>query len=177
GDEKFVGASCEVIVAGGTFNSPQLLMLSGVGDPRHLAQNGIPVVKGLPGVGQNLQDRYEIGVVNRVGRPWRALRGATYTTGDRQYLSWRRWRTGAYTSNGLLFSTMFRSRTDQERPDLFCFLLLADFRGYYPGYSERIKKLNYLTWTVLKAYTHNTAGTLRLRSKDPLDRPEINFHY
>src|SRR5262249_17003218 len=42
---------------------------------------------------------------------------------------------------------------------------------------ERIKKLNYLTWTVLKAYTHNTAGTVRLRSNDPLDRPIVNFHY
>ena len=90
---------------------------------------------------------------------------------------WRRRRAGTYTSNGLLFSAIFPSRTDQERPDLFCFLLLADFRGYYPGYSQRIKNHNYLTWTVLKAYTHNTAGTVRLRSKDALDRPEINFHY
>jgi choline dehydrogenase len=55
--------------------------------------------------------------------------------------------------------------------------LLADFRGYYPGYSERVRKLDYLTWTVLKAYTQNTAGIVRLRSKDALDQPEINFHY
>jgi len=177
GDEKFVGASREVILAGGVFNTPQLLMLSGVGDPQHLAQHGISVVKDLPGVGQNLQDRYEIGVVNRVKKPWKALRRVTYTTADHQYLLWRRWGCGSYTSNGLLFSTMFPSRTDQERPDLFCFFLLADFRGYYPGYSERVKKLNYLTWAVLKAYTQNTAGTVRLRSKDALDRPDINFHY
>ena len=177
GEEKFVGASCEVILAGGAFNTPQLLMLSGVGEPRHLAQYGLAVVKDLPGVGQNLQDRYEIGVVNRVKRPWKALRGATYTATDRLYHQWRRWQAGAYTSNGLLFSTLFRSRTDQERPDLFCFFLLADFRGYYPGYSERIKKVDYLTWTVLKAYTHNTAGTVQLRSNDPLDRPLINFRY
>jgi choline dehydrogenase len=128
-------------------------------------------------VGQNLQDRYEIGVVSRVKPAWQAFRRATYTTADRQYRCWRRWGKGAYTSNGVLFSAMFPSRTNQQRPDLFCFLLLADFRGYYPRYSERIKKLDYLTWTVLKAYTHNTAGTVRLRSKDPLDRPDINFHY
>jgi choline dehydrogenase len=176
-EEKFIGASCEVILAGGAFNTPQLLMLSGVGDCQHLEKHGIEVVKHLPGVGRNLQDRYEIGVVNRVKRPWKALRGATYSAKDRLYRQWRRWRTGAYTSNGLLFSAMFRSRTDQERPDLFCFCLLADFRGYYPSYSERIKKLDYLTWTVLKAYTHNTAGTVRLRSDDPLDQPLINFHY
>ena len=176
GEEKFVGATREVILAGGTFNTPQLLMLSGVGDAQHLAEHGIAVVKDLPGVGRNLQDRYEIGVVNRVNPPWKVLRGATYSTADRQYAMWRRWRTGTYVSNGFLFSAMFPSRTDQERPDLFCFFLLADFRGYYPGYSERVKKLNYLTWAVLKAYTQNTAGTVRLRSKDALDRPDINFH-
>jgi choline dehydrogenase len=72
---------------------------------------------------------------------------------------------------------MFRSRTDRERPDLFCFFVLADFRGYYPGYSERIKKNDYLTWVILKAYTQNTAGTVGLRSNDALDRPDINFRY
>jgi choline dehydrogenase len=56
-------------------------------------------------------------------------------------------------------------------------LLLADFRGYYPGYSERVKKRNYLTWTVLKAYTHNTAGGVRLRTGDPQDCPDVNFRY
>jgi len=177
GEEKYVGASREVILAGGAFNTPQLLMLSGVGDPQHLAEHDITPVKCLAGVGRNLQDRYEIGVVNRIEPPWAALRGATYSVGDRQYRRWRRRRAGVYTSNGLLFSAMFPSRTDRERPDLFCFFVLADFRGYYPGYSERVKKLNYLTWTILKAYTQNTAGTVRLRSGDARDRPDINFHY
>ena len=177
GPEKHAAARCEVILAGGVFNTPQLLMLSGIGDPAHLAEHGIDLVKPLPGVGRNLQDRYEVGVVNRTRRPWQALRGSTYTDNDRQYRKWRRWGIGAYTSNGGLFSVMFRSRTDRQRPDLFCFFVLADFRGYYPGYSERIKKLDYLTWVVLKAYTENTAGTVRLRSPDPLDRPDIQFHY
>jgi arachidonate 15-lipoxygenase len=177
GEEKFVGARREVILAGGAFNSPQLLMLSGIGDSAHLAEHRISPVKHLPGVGRNLQDRYEIGVVNRVRRPWKALRGANYSTGDSQYRKWRWFRIGAYTSNGLLFSVMFPSRTNVTRPDLFCFLLLADFRGYYPGYSERIKKRDYLTWVVLKAYTQNTAGTVRLRSENALDRPDINFRY
>lgn len=176
GEPEFVGAG-EVILAGGTFNTPQLLMLSGIGDPKQLAQHDIPPLKALPGVGRNLQDRYEIGVVNRVEPPWRALRGTTYTYKDRQYRKWRRWRIGAYTSNGTLFSIMFPSSTTQDRPDLFCFFVLADFRGYYPGYSERIKKLNYLTWVVLKAYTQNTAGTVRLRSGNAREHPEIVFHY
>ncbi|MBV9560580.1 MAG: GMC family oxidoreductase N-terminal domain-containing protein [Bradyrhizobium sp.] len=177
GEERFVEANCEVILAGGAFNTPQLLMLSGIGDGEHLAQHGIALVKHLPGVGRNLQDRYEIGVVNRMKRPWQALQGATYTVKDRLYRQWKRWGTGAYTSNGVLFSAKFRSRTDQPRPDLFCFCLLADFRGYYPGYSDRIRKLDYFTWAVLKAYTRNNAGTVRLRSDDPLERPLIDFHY
>ena len=176
GEPQFVAAG-EVILAGGAFNTPQLLMLSGIGDPEPLGQYGIPVMKALPGVGRNLQDRYEISVVNRVEPAWEALRGATYTDKDRQYRNWRRWRIGSYTSNGTLFSAMFPSSSNRERADLFCFFLLADFRGYYPGYSERVKKRNYLTWVVLKAYTQNTAGTVRLRSGNAREPPEIVFHY
>ena len=52
------------------------------------------------------------------------------------------------------------------------------FRGYFPGYSKLFAdNLNYLTWVVLKAHTHNCAGTVRLRSADPLDTPEIDFCY
>ena len=177
GDEKYVRAGREVILAAGVFNTPQLLMLSGIGDAGHLADHGISVVKDLPGVGRNLQDRYEIGVVNRMKRPWKALKGSTYRVGDRQHWKWRLLRTGPYTSNGLMFAVLFPSRTNREQPDLCCFLLLADFRGYHPGYSERIRKLDYLTWTVLKAYTTNTAGTVRLRSGKAFDPPAIDFKY
>src|SRR5258707_514128 len=75
----------EVIRAGGASNTPQLLMLSGIGAPDHLADYGIPVVSALRGVGRTLQDRYEIGVVNRARRTWKALRGASYSTDDRLY--------------------------------------------------------------------------------------------
>ena len=177
GAEHYVSAGSEVILAGGAFNTPQLLMLSGIGDPAELDKHGIRTVRPLPGVGRHLQDRYEIGVVNRVKPAWATLRGCTYTVGDRLYRKWRRWRLGAYTSNGVISAAIFPSRTNRVQPDLFCFLLLADFRGYYPGYSDRIRKLDYLTWAVLKAYTQNTAGTVKLRSGDPLDPPVIDFRY
>src|SRR5262249_59261973 len=60
----------EVILAGGAFNTPQLLMLSGIGDPAALARHGIRTRGSLPGVGRNLQDRYEVGVVYRMRQPW-----------------------------------------------------------------------------------------------------------
>jgi choline dehydrogenase len=59
-------ASREVILCGGAFNTPQLLMLSGIGPRDVLEPLGIPVRIELPRVGRNLQDRYEIGVVNRM---------------------------------------------------------------------------------------------------------------
>src|SRR5262249_33875478 len=66
---KKVVTAREVILAGGAFSSPQLLMLSGVGPAEQLARFGIPVVANLPGVGANLQDRYEVGVISEWKRP------------------------------------------------------------------------------------------------------------
>lgn len=59
-------AACEVILAGGAINSPQLLQLSGVGDPALLAQHGIGVVQAVPGVGENLVDHYAVRIASRV---------------------------------------------------------------------------------------------------------------
>lgn len=177
GPERRVKARQEVILAGGAFNTPQLLMLSGIGDPDHLRKNEIKPVHALPGVGRNLQDRYEIAVVSQMKKPWPTLRGASYTTADAPYRSWRRWRRGIYTSNGFLFSVLFPGKCIPEIADIFCSSLLADFQGYYPGYSKEIPKPDYLSWLVLKAYTHNDVGTVRLASSDPLQRPEIQFHF
>ncbi len=60
-----MSVSREVILSGGTFNSPQLLKLSGIGSPDELASFGITPLVDLPGVGENMQDRYEIGVVSQ----------------------------------------------------------------------------------------------------------------
>lgn len=175
--EITVEARREVILAGGTFNTPQLLMLSGIGDTAQLSRHAISAVKALPGVGRRLQDRYEVGVVSRMKRPWAAMRGARFEVGDRHHRWWRALRLGLYTSNGGLTSVILRSRSDRQRPDIYCLGLLADFRGYYPGYAERLRRLDYLSWIVLKAHTRNTAGEVSLRSADPRDPPEIRFRY
>ena len=69
-------AAKEVLLCGGAFNTPQLLMLSGVGPSAELARHGIEVRVDLPGVGKNLQDRYEVSVVNRRRDEWPMMGGA-----------------------------------------------------------------------------------------------------
>jgi choline dehydrogenase len=172
-------ATREVILSGGAFNTPQLLMLSGIGPRAVLEPLGIPVRVELPGVGKNLQDRYEVGVVNRMNFDrWEVLNGATYSRGDPQYREWADRREGVYTSNGAVLAAILKSVPERPLPDLFCFALLGLFGGYFPGYSAaEVTKPNYLTWAILKAHTQNRAGEVVLRSADPLDTPLVNFHY
>ena len=177
GEERLVEASREVILAGGAFNTPQLLMLSGIGPPAELERHRIKVAVPLPGVGQNLQDRYEVGVVNRLKDGWQMLKGAEFTRDDRYGRQWARWRRGPYISNGATLAIIKRSAPERPLPDLFVFALLANFRGYFPTYSRLITADNYLTWGILKGHTENCAGTVTLRSPDPRRPPHINFRY
>jgi choline dehydrogenase-like flavoprotein len=179
GETRVVHARREVILAGGAFNSPQLLMLSGIGPASALAALGITPRCDLPGVGRNLQDRYEIGVVNRMAVPvWPSLRDAAYRRGDKPWRRWARWRSGMYTSNGAALSVVIRSAPEAALPDLFVMSLLAPFKGYFPGYSRLIaEQRNRLTWSVLKAHTRNRAGQVTLRSADPAEPPDVDFRY
>ena len=178
GEIRQVVASREVILAGGAFNTPQLLMLSGIGPRGVLERHQIAVRVDLPGVGKNLQDRYEIGVVNRMKQDWPVLAGAKFARGDSQYQQWANGRQGVYTSNGAVLAVIKRSSTDRPLPDLFCFAVLGLFKGYFPGYSALFsERLNYMTWAILKAHTINRAGEVTLRSGDPRDMPDVNFHY
>ena len=80
-----VHASREVILAGSAFNTPQLLMLSGIGPQQHLEEMGIEVLVPLEGVGSNLQDRYKVGVVNRMNfEAWEVLEGAKFALDNPQ---------------------------------------------------------------------------------------------
>jgi choline dehydrogenase-like flavoprotein len=177
GERREVRASHEVILSGGAFNTPQLLMLSGIGPREELERHGIKVRVDLP-VGRNLQDRYEVGVVNRMSSDWSMLQGARFDREDRLYREWKSGRPGVYATNGAMLAAIKRSSAGQPLPDLFCFALLGLFRGYFPTYSELFAKhLNYMTWAILKAHTLNRAGEVTLRSADPRDVPEINFHY
>jgi choline dehydrogenase len=177
-----VFARREVILSAGAFNSPQLLKLSGVGPASELRGWNIPTIVDLPGVGENLQDRYEVGVISEFDKPFLLLGEGTFAppqagTKDRYWDEWMKGQ-GVYASNGALIGVLKRSRKDLQEPDLFIFGLPGYFKGYFPGYSAQFERTrNRFTWAILKAYTENTAGRVTLRSADARDWPQIEFKY
>ena len=182
-EPRTVRATREVILAGGAFNTPQLLKLSGIGPRAELERFGIRCRVDLPGVGENLQDRYEVGVVTQVKRNFRLLTGLTFRPpgpGEQPDPGLREWSDGhgVYTTNGALLGLIRRSRPELASPDLFVFGLPAKFTGYYPGYSAALaQQSDVFTWAILKAHTLNRAGSVLLRSADPRDTPDVRFRY
>lgn len=181
---RIARAKREVIVCGGAFNTPQLLKLSGIGPRDELRSHGIDVRVHSPGVGENLQDRYEVTVINRVAEDYPVFAGSKLDAPgvgedpDALFAEWSQQRGGPYTTNGTLAAYMQRSSAADTDPDLFVFSLPVYFRGYYPGYSTDFTQAHdMLSWAILKAHTNNTAGRVRLRSADPRDVPDIDFAY
>lgn len=178
-------ASREVIVAGGVYNSPQLLKLSGIGPRDELESFGIPVIADLPGVGTNLQDHYEISVNAKVPTNWTAFDGCTWSFDGEYDECLDRWNTsvlgdrGTYSSAGLAATMLYKSTvTEDDSYDVFVFGGPVNFRGYFPNYSYNATKLHdWFSWAILKAHPRNAAGSVTLRSADPLDMPEIVFNY
>lgn len=182
-EKRTIRAAREVILCGGVFNSPQLLMLSGVGPRDQLSLTGVDAVSVLEGVGKNLQDRYELGVVNRLVDDLDVLEGADIrapsagSPPDPAFERWQRHRKGPYSTNGIVCGRIMRSSPKLSIPDLFLFGLVGNFHGYYPGYAAALTAdKRHFTWGILKAHTHNRAGTVRLRSSDPRDPPDIDFN-
>jgi choline dehydrogenase len=173
----------EVVLACGAINTPQLLMLSGVGPVAELQRCKIPIVLDLPGVGKNLQDRYEVGVVSEFTRDFALLAGATFAPPeppdkmDACMKEWEAGGSGIYASNGALIGMIKRSSPSLPDPDLYIFGLPGYFAGYKPGYSKMFEyHRNRFTWAILKARTSNT-GRVTLASNRPWDTPDINFQY
>ncbi|HYO91802.1 MAG TPA: GMC family oxidoreductase N-terminal domain-containing protein, partial [Pyrinomonadaceae bacterium] len=149
--KKQVLAKREVILSAGAFNSPQLLKLSGIGPSKELEALGIEVIVDLPGVGENLQDRYEVGVVSEFPKPFALLEGATFAPpedgkSDPFFVQWQAGK-GIYATNGALLGILKRSDDKRVEPDLYIFGLPGFFTGYKPGYSKLFEReRNRFTW-------------------------------
>jgi choline dehydrogenase-like flavoprotein len=184
GPPEEVRAGREVILSAGAYITPQLLMLSGIGPKAALEALGIACRRDLPGVGANLQDRYEVGVVARAQRPFGLLAEATFSgpepgqKGDPLFEEWRGGH-GLYATNGAVLAFIVRSSVAEHgEPDLFVFGVPGAFVGYKTGWAKEAVARPYdkWTWLLLKAHAR-FRGRVSLRTADPLDPPLVNFDY
>jgi GMC oxidoreductase len=182
---SYVRATREVILSAGAYITPQLLMLSGIGPADELRRHHIDVRLDRPGVGGNLQDRYEVGVVARSSAPFALFKDATFRgpaagrEGDRLFETWRAEGRGVYATNGAVLGFLARSSVaEHDEPDLFIFGVPGAFTGYYTGWSADAVASPYdkWTWLLLKAHAR-FRGQVTLRSSDPLEPPAIDFKY
>jgi choline dehydrogenase len=188
GPAQDVRAKREVIISAGAYITPQLLMLSGIGPREELERPeiNIPVRIDLPGVGRNLQDRYEVGIVAQTKHPFPLLKNATFEgptaeqpDGDEFFKEWLNRDRGLYATNGAVIGfTAKSSVAENDEPDLFIFGVPGSFTGYYTGWSidAVAQPHDKWTWLLLKAHAR-FRGRVTLQSNSPLDPPNVDFKY
>jgi choline dehydrogenase len=158
----------EIVLCGGTVNSPQLLLLSGIGPEAELARHGIPVVHPLPGVGAHLEDHLAGGVLYESSKPVSLYAAESV----RQIVRYLVSRKGMLTSNVAEAIAFIRSGPALRSPDLellFAPVLFED-SGLVPPSAHG--------FTIAAiALQPKSSGTIRLRSADPFDAPEIDPRY
>ncbi|MEO8778651.1 MAG: GMC family oxidoreductase N-terminal domain-containing protein [Rhodanobacter sp.] len=168
-------AEREVVLSGGTFNSPQMLMLSGIGPAADLSKLDIDVRHDLPGVGRNLSEHPRVNVQFEASRPVTFINQLRL---DRALLSAARW---ALTGGGP-FATQINScnmviRTDPtaDRPDiqLCANPIRMDAGLWFPGFVK--PKSHSFTTMICQLHPHSR-GWVKLRSSDPTDFPQIHLN-
>ncbi|KAI0458914.1 hypothetical protein F5B21DRAFT_511734 [Xylaria acuta] len=147
---QFTYIGKELILAGGTFNSPQMLKLSGIGPAEELKKHNITVVADLPGVGANLGDIYEGGVVSL------ANKSNIDTMGS--------------------YSVQLKTSVSDGGRDIALWPVPYGFEGYWPGYPDDYDS-NAFTIAFALKNPHSSQGTVTLRSADALDPPDVNFRF
>lgn len=169
-------AKNEVIVSGGAINSPQLLMLSGIGERLELERHGIHVKHELPGVGKNLQDHLDIMLVQKSRKS--ASYGLTFKSLVTDLFSntyhYATKKGGMFSSNGTESGGFIKSDSSQDIPDLqihFGCLKLRDHSRDWPflfghGYSVHICDLR-----------PKSRGSISLKSNDPTEHAFIDANY
>jgi choline dehydrogenase len=172
GRTRRVMASREVILAGGAINSPQLLMLSGVGPADELRRHGIAVVHDLPGVGRNLQDHLELYVQYACTQPITLYITENPVHRIRIGLEWFLFKSGLATSAHLEAGAFIRRHDAVPHPDLQYHFLpsLVNDHG-------RKKIGRHAFQAHVGPMRPTSAGHIRLRSADPTVHPEIQPNY
>jgi choline dehydrogenase-like flavoprotein len=173
GHVKQLRATREVLLCAGALQSPQLLLLSGIGPHPHLVERGIATVHDLPGVGENLHDHVD--VVQVVNAPALketlgvSLAGAAHIA--KGIWEWRQQRTGPLTTNFAEAGGFIKSQPQERTPDLQLHFAIAKIVNHGRttlwghGYSCHVCLLR-----------PRSRGTLRLASKDPFDAPLIDLN-
>ncbi len=162
----------EIICCGGAFNSPQLLLLSGVGRAAELEQLGIRVNNDLPGVGENLQDHLEVYVQNSCKQPVSMQPALKWYNKPWIGFQWLFFRSGPAASNHFEAGGFIRSNEEVAYPNvMFHFLPLAiRYDGSSPqgghGYQLHVGPM----------YS-DARGSVKLKSTDPHTHPAIQFNY
>ena len=170
--EHRVTARREVILSGGTINSPQLLKLSGIGPAEELARHDIPVVHHLPGVGENLQDHTEVYFQVACTQPITLYSSANLLAKAAIGAQWLLFKDGLGATNHFESCGFIRSRAGIKSPDIqYHFLPLA---VTYDG-------KNLATEHGFQAHVgpmhSKSRGWVRLKSANPADHPSIQFNY
>ncbi len=168
-----VKANREVILSAGAFQSPHLLMLSGIGPADELAKHGIPVLHDLPGVGKNLQDHLDYTISYRSDKA--DMLGLGVRPGIqllKEVLKWRKDGSGMVASPAAEGGAFLKTSPDVERPDIqlhFVISIIDDHgRNLYGGYGFGCHVC------VLRP---KSTGEVGLNSHDPMDAPRIDPKY
>ncbi|KAJ7799744.1 hypothetical protein B0H14DRAFT_3491304 [Mycena olivaceomarginata] len=172
-------AKKEVIVSAGTFQTPQLLMLSGIGPADQLAAHSIPLVKDAPGVGTNLQDRIEMTVIWELKKNYTLFDGCTFQDSEATDPCLKEWAQGGhenvYSSGPAVWAHVYKSDPALEYLDVWSMWGPGAFRGYFKGYPVILAQeaKNHFNNVILKAHT-SSRGWVRLTGSDPQDLLDIN---
>jgi choline dehydrogenase len=167
-----VEAGCEVVLAASAFNSPKILMQSGIGPADHLREQGIEVVCDRQGVGANLQDHLELYVQQECLKPITLYSKLNFVSQALIGAQWLFFKTGIGASNHFEAAAFVRSRAGVKYPDIqFHFLPIAI------RYDGKAAARAHGFQAHVGPMRSKSRGTVRLRSTDPAEAPVIRFNY